>query len=104
MSKIPWTYFGLEIKRPGKIQFSSHEQAEAAQMQRFEIAQNPTEALTKARMWFGRHLHAGIDAGVYMRMFQKIDNVLTALGANKVAEPMSAEQIELLKARSEVGV
>ncbi len=48
---MPWTYMGIEVKKPGPIKWSSIEQEIAGTSLRFATAQSPVEALTAIRAW-----------------------------------------------------
>ncbi len=50
--QLPWTYLGIEVKRPGcENKFSSSEQERACSERRFVVATSPEEALGHAAYW-----------------------------------------------------
>lgn len=47
----PFTYFGIEVKRPGNVRFTSPEQKQAYRDRRFVIAQSVQDALAELDRW-----------------------------------------------------
>lgn len=50
--KVPNVFIGLEVKRPGKIKWSSEEQKAMAEAHRFWVAQSAVDGLTKVYATF----------------------------------------------------
>lgn len=48
----PFSYLGLEVKRPGAVAWSSIEQGQAFEAREFALVQSPEEALKVCERWF----------------------------------------------------
>lgn len=63
----PFLYLGMEVKRPGRIEYSSPEQKEKHREQRFEVVQDEVRALTLAH-WFLAQVTRGLGEDDARRM------------------------------------
>lgn len=72
---LPWTYMGIEVKKPGTIKWSSPEQEAAARALRFATVQTAAQAISAIRVW----LLDVIPGHLEHDCIWKIDNVLRSL-------------------------
>lgn len=71
--ELPWTYLGIEVKRPGKsVMFSSAEQKAMAEAQRFAVCQSVESAALAAVRWLQM-------MGVSEKALAKATNVLRGI-------------------------
>lgn len=72
---LRYTYHGQEVKRPGKIRFSSPEQKAAYEAFEYPVVQSAEEALVAASDW----LDSILDEQTAAPVQRKIDQVLAGL-------------------------
>lgn len=74
---VPFVYCGIEVKRPGKAQFSSIEQRAAVESSEYSLAQSPRMALCQARQFLIEH--APPETAAKVRAVARVDHLLARL-------------------------